>query len=120
VKQNSRAKLLVLLAGVICLGVLVFAGLKAGHYNSPHKPAISQKSVEGKLTNPQQPTPSKAKNTNPSPTTNVPSASTLVTPSPKLSNTGPGNILELFILSAVLGYAFHILMTARLAKLRES
>jgi cytoskeletal protein RodZ len=104
VKQIAKSALSVLII-VVAVGVLITAFIRSGTYTAPSNSQVTVSSVQKRLA--KTSTPSISAKT----TTKVSKQPTSqpASKSKNLTNTGPGDVIFLFILSSAIFTIFHIL-----------
>jgi hypothetical protein len=120
VKQSNSSRLLLLGLSAICLAILVFAGLKATHYDAPTNSAVTQQAEKNKLAAlASKPTEAAVKPAPPHSTSHaaITSQPSVAKPVPIiLVNTGPGSAIPLFLLSVGSVYGICIWLRYRQTK----
>jgi hypothetical protein len=100
----SLAALLIIILGI--------ALIKSNHFDAPKKLAVTQQSIEKRLatlpsvqaTPAPKASPSPTPKLTPQPTTTPAPKSTPTASTPNLTNTGPGSLIGLYIVTSVIGF----------------
>jgi hypothetical protein len=120
VKQSNKFLGVRIVLGIICLAVIVFAGLEATHYNAPTHSAITQQAEKNKLaTKISRPVVTPKKSATPhstSPVASLPQPAVAKPAPTTLINTGPGSVMPFFVLSVGTVYGSSIWFRYRQAK----